>query len=169
MRNLLLPLLLLAGFSALAQTPTQQPKLHSGTADYARPSRLGGRPDVPCRFPGPNGALQKFLRANLKYPAAAADHQVSGHVTVQFMVQADGAMTDFSTVGDTLGYGCEAEALRVARLMPNWEPAKRRTQPVPTTTLITLPFGASPTLDDPMHRHTLQEDKTGLPPGQKGN
>lgn len=169
MRKIFLFLALLTGFAAAAQTPTQQPKLHSGTPERARPSQLGGRPDVPCRFPGPNGSLQKFLRENLKYPAAAADHQVSGHVTVQFMVQADGELTDFSTVGDSLGYGCEAEALRVAKLMPRWEPAKRRSQPVPTTTLITLPFGASPTLDDPMNRHRKVEDKTGLPPGQKGN
>ncbi len=154
MRNLLLlTLALLLGFSARAQTPSQQPKLHSGTPERARPSQLGGRPDQPCRFPGPDGALQKFLRDNLKYPASAADKQISGSVTVQFMVQADGTLTDFSTVGDTLGAGCEAEALRVARLMPNWQPAKRRTQPVATTTLLTLPFGAAPTLDDPKHRH----------------
>ncbi len=42
---------------------------------------------------------------------------------------------------------------RAARPMPSWEPAKRRTQPVPTTTQLTLPFGAAPELDDPMHRH----------------
>ncbi|MBC7447706.1 MAG: TonB family protein [Hymenobacteraceae bacterium] len=157
MRNLLLSLLTTALLTtsavAYAQTPTQQPKLHSGTPERARPSQIGGRPDQPCRFPGPNGSLQKFLRENLKYPATAADKQISGQVTVQFMVQADGTLTDFSTVGDSLGAGCEAEALRVARLMPNWEPAKRRTQPVPTTTLLTLPFGATPVLDDPKHRH----------------
>ena len=162
MRNFLVLPLLVAPLVALlsaapatvqAQTPTQSAKLHSGTPERARPSRLGGRPDTPCRFPGPDGSLQKFLRTNLKYPAAAADKQISGHVTVQFMVQADGTLTDFSTVGDSLGAGCEAEALRVAQLMPKWEPAKRRTQPVPTTTLLTLPFGATPTLDDPMHRH----------------
>ena len=150
---LLMGLLLLAPGVLLAQTPSQTPKLRSGTPERARPSRLGGRPDQPCRFPGPSGALQKFLATNLKYPAAAADHQVSGRVTVQFMVQADGTLTDFSTIGDSLGYGCEAEALRVVQLMPAWEPAKRRTEPVPTTTLLTLPFGAAPTLDDPKHRH----------------
>lgn len=154
MRNLLFLSLLAALLSAApAAVLAQAPKLHSGTPERARPSRIGGRPDTPCRFPGPDGSLQKFLRTNLKYPAAAADKQISGHVTVQFMVQADGTLTDFSTVGDSLGAGCEAEALRVAQLMPKWEPAKRRTQPVPTTTLLTLPFGATPALDDPMHRH----------------
>ncbi len=158
MKNLLVLPLLAALLSAaptavLAQTPTQSAKTYSAAPDLARPSRIGGRPDAPCRFPGPDGALRQFLRTNLKYPAAAADKQISGHVTVQFMVQADGTLTDFSTVGDSLGAGCEAEALRVARLMPKWEPAKRRTQRVATTTLISLPFGASPTLEDPKHRH----------------
>ena len=113
----------------------------------------GYRPDVPPRFPGDQPAMQKFLQENLKYPAAAADHQVSGKVTVQFMVKEDGSLADFQLVGDTLSYGCGQEALRVAKLMPNWVPARRRTQPVATLTLITLPFGASPELDDPKHRH----------------
>ena len=152
MRNILLAFALFVSLAAYAQTPSQQPKLHSSTPDRPRPSQLGGRPDVPCRFPGPNGSLQKFLAENLKYPAAAADKGSSGKVTVQFTVQADGSLTDISTVGDTLGHGCEAEAIRVVSLMPRWEPAKRRTQPVPTTTLLTLPFGATPALDDPKHR-----------------
>jgi periplasmic protein TonB len=120
------------------------------------PMRGGGRPDVPCHFPGPPNALGNFIRENLQYPAAAADHRVSGKLTVQFMVQADGSLTDFSIIDDSLGYGCEAEALRVAKLMPNWVPAKRRNQPVPTTTLLTLPFGATPVLDDPKNRHQLR-------------
>ena len=169
MRNLLLlAAALLTGAPALAQTPTQQARLQGGTPERARPSRIGGRPDVPCRFPGPDGALQKFLGENLKYPAAAADKDIVGKVTVQFVVQADGELTDFSTVGDSLGGGCEAEALRVARLMPRWEPAKRRTQPVPTTTLLAMPFGAKPTLDDPFFRHRTM-NATGQPTGKKGN
>jgi TonB family protein len=166
MRNFVFPLLMaalmLAGV-AHAQTPTtttpapaRTPKLQAapGTpTPHAAPSLSGGRPDVACRFPGPPNALGNFIRQNLQYPATAADKQVSGKVTVQFMVQADGSLTDFSVVGDTLGYGCEAEALRVARLMPSWVPAKRRNQPVPTTTLLTFPFGAAPALEDPMHRH----------------
>jgi protein TonB len=166
MRNFVFPLLttsmlLLGAAHAYAQTPAaatpaRPPKLQAapGTpTPHASPSLSGGRPDVACRFPGPPNALGNFIRQNLQYPAAAADKQVSGKLTVQFMVQADGSLTDFSIVGDTLGYGCETEALRVARLMPSWVPAKRRNQPVPTTTLLTLPFGATPVLDDPMHRH----------------
>lgn len=158
MRNLFPVLLLSAALlwapAALAQSDAHKPKLQQG-AGVPRPlaSTTGYRPDIPPRFPGDQKAMQKFLQDNLKYPDAAADHQVSGHVTVQFMVKEDGSLADFGIVGDTLGYGCEQEALRVAKLMPNWAPARRRTQPVATVTLITMPFGASPTLDDPKHRH----------------
>ena len=155
----LLPLLtlaatLLTATPMLAQTSAHPPRLKAGSG-VPRPMApsTGYRPDIPPRFPGDQKALQQFLKDNLQYPAAAADHQVSGHVTVQFMVQEDGSLTDFGIVGDTLGYGCEQEALRVAKLMPKWSPARRRTQPVATATLITMPFGASPTLIDPKHRH----------------
>ena len=142
--------------SAAPAPVARRPKLQPapGTPNpRPTPALSGGRPDVACRVPGPASALGQFIRQHLQYPAAAADQHLSGKVTVQFMVQTDGTLTDFSVVGDTLGAGCEAEALRVAHLMPNWVPARRRNQPVPTTTLLTLPFGATPVLDDPKHRH----------------
>ena len=118
---------------------------HAPVMSGARPGSL--RPDIPPTFPGGAGEMKKFLLTALQYPAAAADHQVSGKVVVAFTVQTNGSCTGFNVVSPPLGYGCEAEALRVAALMPRWEPARQRTTPVPVMATLTLPFGASPTVE----------------------
>ncbi len=130
-------LLILTALAAAPLTPVLAQ--HAPVTSGARPSSI--RPDIPPKFPGGAGEMKKFLLTNLQYPATAADHQVSGKVVVAFTVQTDGSCTGFNVVSPLLGYGCEEEALRVAALMPRWEPARKRTTPVPVLATLTLPFG----------------------------
>jgi periplasmic protein TonB len=72
-------------------------------------------------FKGGMKALQKFLEQNLKYPDEV--DCISGKVYVQFTVEKNGKVTN-PIILKSLSERCDAEALRVVKLMPRWIPAR---------------------------------------------
>lgn len=80
-------------------------------------------------FPGGNEAMFKFLGENIKYPKAAVDANVKGRVFLSFVVTESGEVQDIAVLKG-IGYGCDAEAIRVLSLFPKWEPAKQDGVPV---------------------------------------
>ena len=89
-------------------------------------------------FPGGNKGLQSFFDKNLEYPASATDDGVEGTVNVSFVVDENGKLTSPTVQGQNLGYGLEAEALRVVNKMPAWNPGKLKGKNVKTR--FTLPI-----------------------------
>ncbi|GAB4014314.1 energy transducer TonB [Spirosoma migulaei] len=75
-------------------------------------------------YPGGLDALRNFLSKNLNYPRSAASAGVSGRVFVSFVVNTDGSLTDLQVLKG-IGFGCDEEAIRVMRKMPNWRPGKQ--------------------------------------------
>ncbi len=67
--------------------------------------------DVEPRLVGGDGALQRMFR----YPDTAAEGQVSGRVELRFVVDERGRILEPS-IADSVGAGCDEEALRVIRL-----------------------------------------------------
>lgn len=91
-------------------------------------------------FPGGNKGLQKFFDDNLEYPAAATDDGVEGTVNISFVVDENGKLTLPKIQGAPLGYGLEAEALRVVNKMPNWNPGKLKGKNVKTKFTLPVTF-----------------------------
>ena len=105
--------------SAFAQSST----IHDATADSVH--RFV---DIP---PHPDFDISAYLKTNLRYPIAAKDNNIDGRVTVQFIVNKDGSISDVKVMGNKHLYaGCEEEAIRVISDMPKWKPAKVNGQPV---------------------------------------
>lgn len=73
--------------------------------------------------------MLQFIYSNIKYPPIARENGVEGTVYVKFVVEKDGSITAPEVVRD-IGAGCGDEALRVVKMMPNWEPGKQRGRPV---------------------------------------
>ena len=76
-------------------------------------------------FPGGMPALIAFLQKNVKYPADAEKQKVEGRVLVSFVVETDGSVTDVQVMKKAFP-SLDAEALRVAKAMPNWTPGKHK-------------------------------------------
>ena len=81
------------------------------------------------QFPGGDAALNKFLSDSIRYPKLARESNIEGLVVVQFIVDADGKITNVHTLRD-LGGGCGEEAIRVVLSMPQWRPGKQNGKPV---------------------------------------
>ncbi len=93
----------------------------------------------PASFPGGIEMLVDFLSSNLQYPDSAKENNIHGKVNVRFTVMPDGTMANFKVLNG-IGYGCDEEALRVMKLMPDWKPAYQRGKPVPVTMIIPITF-----------------------------
>lgn len=93
--------------------------------------------EVMPSFPGGYKGLQKFFDDNLEYPVAATEDGVEGTVNVTFVVDENGKLTSPKVDGNNLGYGLDAEALRVVNKMPTWNPGKLKGKNVKTK--FTLP------------------------------
>ena len=103
-----------------------QAKAKNGyVAIYTKVHQLTEQEKTQAQFKGGQEALDAYLAASVNYPEEEKnkDPKVNGYVVVKFMIQPDGAITDPQVVR-SLTPACDAEALRVVKLMPNWEPGK---------------------------------------------
>lgn len=120
---------LLAYSSILAQ--------YNPTIDVAAPEREEAHdPNEPFtvveqmpEFPGGQEAMFTYIGKELKYPEKAQEAGVEGVVYVSFVVEKDGSIGNPKVLRG-IGYGCDEEAHRVVKGMPNWNPGKQRGEAV---------------------------------------
>lgn len=80
-------------------------------------------------FPGGDAAMYSWLSNNINYPAAASEEGIQGKVTVQFIVEKDGRISNVHVVRGKHP-ALDAEAKRVVSKMPKWTPGRNNGQPV---------------------------------------
>ena len=76
-------------------------------------------------FPGGMNRLAEYLATNIRYPQLARESGIQGRVFINFVVEADGSVTNVRVIR-SLGGGCDEEAMRVVRNMPRWTPGRQR-------------------------------------------
>jgi len=81
-------------------------------------------------FPGGEDKLMKYLRDNIKYPPVARENGIQGRVYVTFVVDKDGKIKDLKLLRG-IGGGCDEEAMRVVKSMPDWKPGRQNGRNVP--------------------------------------
>ena len=79
-------------------------------------------------YPGGTKKLYDYLYANIEYPRMARDNGVEGTVYLKFIVDEKGEVSDVQLLRG-IGAGCDEEAMRVVRNMPNWTPGKQNGAP----------------------------------------
>jgi protein TonB len=106
----------------------------------ARPGQWTRRAvDRPPLFIGGDPALATYT-TQLQYPQQAQERNIQGQVTVGFAVDTLGRASNHRVLR-SIGGGCDQEALRVARTIPNeWIPALVGRHPVAAEYELTLTF-----------------------------
>ncbi|MDQ3190070.1 MAG: energy transducer TonB [Bacteroidota bacterium] len=89
-------------------------------------------------FTGGIEALHRFLNKNLKYPEQQKQEKKTVTVFVQFVIETDGSVRIEQYTGGEIEF--QKEALRVIKLMPNWQPGKQRNIPVPVYQTLPIIF-----------------------------
>lgn len=77
--------------------------------------------EIESDYPGGQGAWLRYLQKNLQYPQDAIDNEIQGTVTVQFIVDKEGVVSDVEAISGP--NELRAEAVRVIKKSGKWEPA----------------------------------------------
>lgn len=86
--------------------------------------------EIMPKFPdGGMSGLMQFLSKNIQYPINAQKNHTQGRVTVQFVVNKDGSISEPKIIRG-VDPDLDGEAIRVISLMPKWKPGMQKGQPV---------------------------------------
>ena len=88
-----------------------------------------GTVEIMPEFVGGMEAWAKFLEKNLRYPSQARDEGVQGRVTISFVVEKNGELSNIKVLKG-IGFGCDEEAKRVIAKSPFWKPGIQNGRPV---------------------------------------
>ena len=75
-------------------------------------------------FPGGIAAMMRYLSENIKYPPEAAKNNIEGRVVLQFVIDETGQVGDIQ-VARPVSEELDAEAVRVVKSMPKFEPGRQ--------------------------------------------
>jgi protein TonB len=90
-------------------------------------------------FSGGYAAMQKFLTDHIQYPTLAQESAIQGTVFISFVVSKTGKISNVKVLRG-IGGGCDEEAVRVVKEMPNWIPGRQNGQAVPVQFQIPVKF-----------------------------
>ena len=85
--------------------------------------------EVMPQYPGGMPELMQYLAKNIKYPIQAQKKGIEGRVTVRFIVEKDGSISNVTVVRHIHPL-LDKEAERVIKAMPKWSPGKQEGKPV---------------------------------------
>lgn len=132
MKRILVPVLLFAALSSNGQKPQDSnSKLKAGFGVSVE--------QIQPEFPGGSDSLHAFLKRTINYPPQAKKENIHGKVYVGFMVTVDGKVTDVRILSGTNEL-LDAEALRVAKLLPDWKPGTLDGKPVKVQFILPIDF-----------------------------
>ena len=90
-------------------------------------------------FPGGEAKLLEYISNNIHYPQAARENGIQGRVFVGFVVETDGSVSNVKLL-QSIGGGCDEEAVRVIKSLPRWKSGKNHGKPVRVSYQIPISF-----------------------------
>ena len=113
----------IAALKAEAEAP--ECSLETKEANYKKVDELEKKVDDKVEqmpsFPGGMKAMMDYLARNIRYPANAKNDLIQGRVILQFIVDKKGRLSDVK-VARSVEPSLDAEAVRVVKSMPRWNP-----------------------------------------------
>jgi TonB family protein len=80
-------------------------------------------------FPGGDSALMNFIVRNIQYPKNAKEKNIQGRVILRFCVTYEGKIGKVGIL-KSVDPELDMEALRVIKMLPEWQPGKQGGKPV---------------------------------------
>ncbi len=87
------------------------------------------RPDICQTYEESQKELLKYVSESIRFPAVATEYGIQGLVYVSFVVSPRGKVTNVKLVRG-IQKDLDAEAIRVVKSLPDFEPGKQRGKPV---------------------------------------
>lgn len=137
-----LSILILLSHIAQAQERVQRVITHRGNKPdtiYIMPNDTARISSFVDDVPQFKGDLEAFILKNRRYPADAKAQHITGSVEVSFRIDSYGHLSNIHVTG-SLFPSLDAEALRLVKAMPPWQPAMKNNIPVNGTWFVYIPF-----------------------------
>lgn len=83
--------------------------------------------------------LTGFFQDNLRYPSLALENGVEGEVGLRLTLLENGEIGNIKVV-NSLGFGCDEEAVRLVLALPSWHPATLGGRPVTSEAYLKIRF-----------------------------
>lgn len=111
----------IAGNTQTTPEPPPPPEPGTETPDSMR---IFEKVEVEASFPGGDNGWRRYLEMNLNASTPVDNGAPAGTYTVwiQFIVDKNGAISEIKAL-TKMGYGMEAEVIRIIRKSPPWSPA----------------------------------------------
>lgn len=127
--------------------PRRPPLTLRDTGDTTEPNSqstqkeetLVTNPSVMPSFPGGLVAMLKYLNKHIVYPKKARDEGYQGRVVARIVVETDGSISNVEILR-SVESSIDAEAIRVIKSMPRWNPGKLNGKPVKTQYTVPVTF-----------------------------
>jgi len=84
-------------------------------------------------------SYERYLKRNLIYPDAAKESKIEGEIIVVLSINSFGSITNIEVV-QSLGYGCDQEAIRLIREGPQWVPGTLNSTAIDDKVMVAVPF-----------------------------
>jgi protein TonB len=85
--------------------------------------------EMPTFQGGDLGVFRNWVQERLVYPRIALENNITGKVTLRFVIERDGSLTNIEEIASP-DRSLTEEATRVLKQSPKWTPGKQRNQPV---------------------------------------
>ena len=103
--------------------------LMTSTAQTKKSNMVYDVVEVMPQYPGGQTAMLKYIMENIKYPKQIMEEGIQGRVTVSFIVEKDGRVSNVRLLR-SVQPSLDKEAIRVVKSMPKWTPGKQNGKPV---------------------------------------
>jgi protein TonB len=115
--------------TGLAETKVEEPK---------EPQLVNWAEFMP-EYPGGDEALNAFLKNNLEYPRYEAEERIQGKVSVGFIIDENGKVTNIHVMKG-VSRGLDDEAMRVVKLLHDFKPGSQSGRKVRVSYVIPIAF-----------------------------
>jgi protein TonB len=95
--------------------------------------------EMPTFQGGGLDVFRNWVQEKLVYPRMASENNIQGQVTLQFVIERDGSLSNITEIGSP-DRSLTEEAMRVLRTSPKWEPGKQRNRPVRVFYVLPIQF-----------------------------
>lgn len=119
---------------------TSVANIHKSSLPSKKHAKATSTPETMPEYPGGSDAMKSFIAKNIKYPESAKKAGKEGLCVVGFVIGKDGTPQDFKIAKSAGDAALDAEALRVAKLMPKWKPGTQKGKPVAVKYMMPLTF-----------------------------